>query len=350
MSVKCVSLDWLQFSVRGNIGSYERQKSFNFVLKGSTPQFSQWYVVEYDGRAVFDVCAVPHSSIIKPDTINVRVYNSILYDAEMFSIVRKLLNVCKWKYSNLTRVDIAYDCQDIDFDRFVVECINGKIDIDGNHSYSFFWRNERSRRVAETFHINKPSSPISLKMYDKTLEMERKGQKKYITDMWQLAGMDITKRVVRVEISIRNVYEIVERDVLSDVFDFEREGFTSSLFCALMNRFVFTRESAFGEEERIKIVDVDNIYEIKLVRKYPESRSVRQTRYIANQIKAYSKMNANTLSEEMRWDIDRFVNHFVRDCTYIDRRLLEMTDEEIRRYKNEIKANYEYGKIIFKNE
>jgi len=375
MKHNTINIDWLQFSVTGEIpqefqlkqnknireiqerefGESDRRlaqkwkqqslfkaSGYNFKLMGSTPQFKEWYKVTRNGHLMFDVLAKPHSVIIKENTINIRVYNDLLYSCELWNEIRDIMCAFEWQYKSMTRVDICMDSQSNYIDEFCRGFFEGKIITERNCSFSIFGKKNKRPVEIETISVNNPSSPISFKMYDKTAEMLAKGHKQWITDIWQLAGFDMDKKVIRMEVSLKKKCQFINGDEIEDIFFLENAENMAKVYWAAIDNFKFKKRNDKNELEKVFNPEGFILFDVKIHRKYSSSKSVRQTKYIANQILSFVQMKSDQLSKKEKEGAISFVSHFVSECSMVDKKMLQLSEREVQKLKEEIRSYYHF--------
>lgn len=145
---------------------------------------------------------------IMPDNMcHIRLTNNTCY-VNPIAQLRAFITQTGLLYKSIKRIDLAYDFNCFDngwtppsfIDKFLSETISkiyqsniaahGKDNWDGRSWNSLKWGSE--------------SSPVSTKLYNKTLEMKQVKFKPYIYQCWQQSDLDLTKDIWRIEFSIKS--------------------------------------------------------------------------------------------------------------------------------------------------
>lgn len=232
MKLRCVNFDWLEvFCIEDtNYPArspqwYEQQfgpGSVNVRAYG-TPMYEQMFTISYSGVPILEVRRRPLSrlsegGIFPDDCCHVRLVNRSCYYIDPVGIVIDFMQRCHLIFQSVKRCDLAYD-----FNRF-----------DNGQDPANFLRSYFANRYAKINQVNfqdhgrdswqtkesnsakwgSPSSPISTKLYCKSLELARKGHDKpYIRAAWQACGLDLSLPVWRVEFAIQpNFKNLVKID------------------------------------------------------------------------------------------------------------------------------------------
>lgn len=114
-----VGIDWLQFQIKSNklihlFNSHEivlDQGNVVLILQpGETRLYLNRYTAYYQGYEVADILINPKlPQINKPDLINCRIHNHLLYSKQLWPVVDNLIWAFDGKFNNITRLDIFCD-------------------------------------------------------------------------------------------------------------------------------------------------------------------------------------------------------------------------------------------------
>lgn len=219
-----VSIDWLSFYVRFGNGVFmpvAQPDEYNQELwswgyrkeQHGTKQFKDLWHVCFDGEPFADVQSTPHSSIIGANTGIVKFENRLLYSCNLWNLVNCFLEQHNIEVLSISRVDICADFnQFLDYDcrQFVDDFLNSKIRHKGRGIGAAYF-NHYSQKVG-TFSqsivkytglsFGSRESGVRVYLYNKTFELNSVKNKPYIRDFWKNAGLDTSKDVWRLEVSI----------------------------------------------------------------------------------------------------------------------------------------------------
>ena len=213
----CICIDWLEIMVQGELVHFEQPLEqyeygggkYLLVKKGNgTLHFKHCYEVFQDGRKFATIFCAPRSpEIIKPDFIQVKIENTILYERFAINETEQFLQAMNWKIRNVTRLDIALDGADV---LQLVDGWNQKIfGKKGRASVTCYYTGNRE---LQGFDIGKRSSDKWMTGYNKSAELEV-SNKQYIRKFWELCGLQTfetvngvtaLKKIERLELKLRN--------------------------------------------------------------------------------------------------------------------------------------------------
>lgn len=281
-----INLDWLQFNC---ICSHQEEllkdtTQFHIRQISKTNVYDKWLIITYKGEKFLDVCFSPYSNIINADIVNVRLYNQWLY-SDWLPILKSYFRVKKMRFNKLTRIDIAIDFQESEFDvrKMVKEYNQDKVIIKGKHKVCTYETTDGKERSFESMTINKLSSNNSMKWYNKTAELINNKDKSYIRAAWEAAGMEIEKEVFRSEITIKgDVYESTTGSQI-DLEMIDDKAFIFKLFnIAYTSYFQLIKKGKC--KKNINPFNKCNTDNAKLIRVRSTNKSTRMVKYVVNQV------------------------------------------------------------------
>lgn len=212
-----VNVDWLQvFCHDGNRGplnvEYYGRSAYEFKLlpHGSRHFKEIWEVLDSDGDKYAVIQRIPHSSIISADGCIIQLCNRELYRSNFASEFIVFLASHNFKYKSISRLDICFDSNYLYKKRkhssLIKDMMSGVIL--KNNQAKVAWNFQAIANVGKPMECNScsfgsKSSPVSTKMYNKTLEMKEQKNKPYIVESWVYNGLNIDLDVWRIEISIK---------------------------------------------------------------------------------------------------------------------------------------------------
>lgn len=186
--------------------------------------------VELHGFRLATIYFSPRPSTIPKSLCMVKMANPVLYSSRWCWYLCDILAALKWKFKAISRVDLCADfnyfSQGLAPTEFIRRYLNsgpwnpGQVSyfrVNGNKysligekkvSSEIFRGKEKTTCVHDVQYIRfgSHSSGVCTYLYNKTLELNTKGNKRYIRDHWQRVGLvDTTDTpVFRLEISIGN--------------------------------------------------------------------------------------------------------------------------------------------------
>lgn len=183
------------------------------VLRVANGKTLTWATIQY----------MPRLSVMRTDSVHVKLHNSVLYCRDYFNILKRVLNDFGLMYLSVTRIDVAMDCNRMYGGKRVPSLLEGyaiKRDIlkIGNNNPTVYYQSmgymAQSVKGAEWADKNKTapkinaitwgskSSGVQVQIYNKSLELKEQKYKPYIVAAWREAGLD-PNDVWRFEIRIQ---------------------------------------------------------------------------------------------------------------------------------------------------
>lgn len=269
----CVSIDWLQvFCHTTSYFNAEGTSPWGYSLLkkdyGSKFWKNIYDVYAPDGALIGQLATTPHRKDINQASCMFKVENYLLYEADALDRVYAAIDGLGLKYKGISRIDLAYDCNELYnglsvenlIQRYLYEkdgkrylkcgqnrplvffdlCYHASEASDGVRMYSNKpARNKREakaiaddyeQRAADCAAVGMPapdkqvpvplksaaapvvgsitwgvrSQSVQVQIYDKSREMREVKMKHHIVNAWKNAGLDITRPVYRLEIRITN--------------------------------------------------------------------------------------------------------------------------------------------------
>lgn len=214
---RCINLDWLEvycLEIAPRTPQYFTDRGYEVRVRAyGTPQYAQMFTI-YDGKfPMIEIRRNPYSlrkqgGIFPDNACHIRLSNRACY---LISPVRYLYNFMLahgFRYQSISRIDIALDFNNFDDGTDPADFIGrymrneiSKINQCNIHSHgSDHWNG----RTWNSLKWGAPTSAVSTKLYNKTLELKEGKDKFYIRDAWAEASLDITRDVWRIEFSINS--------------------------------------------------------------------------------------------------------------------------------------------------
>lgn len=214
-----INVDWLQVYCHddndNDLGILYNgtQSEYQFRLQPhSSRHFRElWTVTNEDGDEYAIIQRCPFSSILSKDGCVIQLLNRELYKASFALYFESFLSRFGFRYKSLSRIDICYDSNYLangyTHRQLIVDLFDKKI-LKNNLS-KVNWNLAGVGSAPDPSRMNSlkwgsTSSSVSVKMYNKTLEMKEVKTKPYIIQSWAVNGIDTEQDVWRVEISIKS--------------------------------------------------------------------------------------------------------------------------------------------------
>lgn len=261
-----ISVDWLSihlhrcldfvngnFEVRYLYATDEQKKLYTFEDSGHGSKTYNYILNIYRcGQEFAELSLCPRQKEINSLSCSLRIVNKQLYEIDIMQKIAEFIMLYSFKYIGLSRIDIAYDCNEfyggLRPEKLISKYLKGEIIKYGssggytqfsqnyNMSVNSFgkldlskdivlYQNNNDSGTTKTFvDDNRDNQPISthtitwgtkasavqVQLYNKTLEMRTKKHKPHIVNRWLSAGLSISKDVWRVEIRINSAGRLLE--------------------------------------------------------------------------------------------------------------------------------------------
>lgn len=217
MKIRCINLDWLEIFAEEPIDEphdaiYFRNKGYKVKERVyGTPQYRQMFTLIADDVELFEIRRDPYSiksqgGIFQPNACHIRLCNRTCYEESPIDHLRAFMVAHDYTYKSISRIDIALDFNKFDNGEdpanFINRYMRGKVAKVNQCRVSAHGTDEWARRVFNSLKWGSPSSPVTTKLYNKTLELKQGEDKPYIRQAWEDAGLDPAKDVWRVEFSL----------------------------------------------------------------------------------------------------------------------------------------------------
>ena len=302
MAVRCVNIDWFEVYVLEP--TCEPRNAIYYELRGfevnvreyGTPMYREMFTLfGRDGRAMYEIRRNPYSDIFAPGSCHIRMSNRECYRPRAVLILRDFLAEHGYEFRGISRFDLAADFNVFDNGHdpaaFLRRYLSGyyhKIgmsrvrlyghDFDGGahvarigkkiiknaiiehigHQVSVHGRDGMRQLVFNSARWGSPSSQVSVKLYNKTLELLENKDKFYIRDAWTAARLDQSKPIWRLEFTVNSSAKNWVYDETGKVYQLKVDTLQdpeSLLFmwsCLAAKYFVFTRREVTrdGNEQR----------------------------------------------------------------------------------------------------
>lgn len=217
----CIAVDWLEVCCYGrdlepSFFSWEG-KHFSVEQEDrETPLFKSFFEVKRNGLVWAQIRQNPKSGVMKKGLTIIKLSNRVLYHEKYVPFLMHMIQALGLYYKGLTRLDIAYDCNEFYCgrkpSRFVHQFVTKRVDEKGGmyvpkmKEYDFHLKKDiHTNGMINYLAIGAKGSKKRGYIYDKTLELEEVKDKPWIREMWEKNGLISDKKthVWRSEISIK---------------------------------------------------------------------------------------------------------------------------------------------------
>lgn len=217
MKLRCINLDWLEIFAEEpakcpHDANYFRSAGYKVKERAyGTPQYKEMFTLIADGEELFEIRRNPYSlkkegGIFKENACHIRLCNRTCYEVDPVNHLRAFMLAHDYTYVAISRIDIALDFTKFDNgekpEKFIEKYMRGKVAKVNQCRVSAHGNDEWARRVFNSLKWGSPSSPVTTKLYNKTLELKQGEDKPWIRQAWESAGLDVSQDVWRIEFSL----------------------------------------------------------------------------------------------------------------------------------------------------
>lgn len=217
MKLRCINLDWLEIFAEEpaqcpHDANYFRGAGYKVKERAyGTPQYKEMFTLIADGEELFEIRRNPYSlkkegGIFKENACHIRLCNRTCYEVDPVNHLRAFMLAHDYTYVSISRIDIALDFTKFDNgekpEKFIEKYMRGKVAKVNQCRVSAHGTDEWARRIFNSLKWGSPSSPVTTKLYNKTLELKQGEDKPWIRQAWEAAGLDVSQDVWRVEFSL----------------------------------------------------------------------------------------------------------------------------------------------------
>lgn len=297
--MKLVNLDWLEVFLLEAAEPEPRDAAF-FLRRGfqvdvrefGTPQYREVFVL-YDSEhfPMFEIRRNPYSlksegGIFDARACHLRFANRFCYQKDCINQLRDFILQFGYEYKGITRVDVCCDCNlfddKTDPQKFLNRFMAGRflkihqsklaahgiefltpLQVATGANLSAYASETIGGRVFNSIKWGAPTSAVSTKLYNKSLELAQGKPKKYIQARWKTAGLtnEPVCPVWRVEFSLKSSARSFVRLETGELFylnltTIDTPGKLNGLFHALaqiyfhFKRVCYTRNGTFQRKDR----------------------------------------------------------------------------------------------------
>lgn len=216
---RCVNIDWLQIFAREPkdqplTADYFRRLGYVVDVRAyGTPQYKEMFTIFQNSFPFIEVRRAPYSikaneGLFNPNDCHLRLSNRACYSESPVNELRKFMIAHNYEYISTSRIDICLDFNVFDFgdkpEKILKDYMEGKYSKINQCNIAAHGKDSFKCRNWNSLSWGSKKSPISTKMYNKTLELDESHDKFYIRDSWVAAGLRTDIPVWRVEFSIKS--------------------------------------------------------------------------------------------------------------------------------------------------
>lgn len=209
-AIKCINLDWLEvFCIENDNldAKYFQRLGWNVSEREyGTPLYKEMFtLLNEHGKPFLEIRRNPYSlkengGIFEKGSCHIRLSNRTLYTYNPIQQLQEFLIKYNYTFKGITRIDIA--CDQLVFDNgmnpetLIEKYMAGTILKNRNSRINVHGSEKADGRNWNSIKWGSPSSPLSTKIYDKTLELKEASDKLYIKDAWVKAGLCDLQKIV----------------------------------------------------------------------------------------------------------------------------------------------------------
>lgn len=221
---RCLNIDWLEvYCLEPTIhdAAYFRAQGYDVHSREyGTPLYREMFVIYDCGVPYIEIRRNPYSvrgdgtkGILNHNSCHIRLDNRTCYFPGCVNRLRSFLVAHGYSFVSVSRIDICLDFNTFDNRMKPKNFINSWFKAEYSKIYqgrfSAHGADKWSERDINSVKWGRPTSAITTKLYNKTMEMREQTRKLYIEDSWRAAGLDLTEDVWRLEFSISSSVKVL---------------------------------------------------------------------------------------------------------------------------------------------
>lgn len=222
--IRCLNIDWLEvYCIEAGChdANYFRANGYEVVEREyGTPLYAQMFVIYQESFPYIEVRRNPHHAkgdggggILPKNACHIRFNNRSCYLPGCVNLLRSFLVAHGYQFVSISRIDICLDFNMFDNGMKPKNFINRWFKAEFSKIYQGRFSAHGSDKWAErdvnSVKWGRPTSAITTKLYNKSLEMKEVGAKLYIKDAWIAAGLNLAEDVWRLEFSISSSVKVL---------------------------------------------------------------------------------------------------------------------------------------------
>ena len=322
-----LSMDWLTLYV--NCENYENKCGAKIERqKFSTRHYKYIDNIYFENILTFVLAFEPHSSALKPHSGLLKISNETLYHNALWRILRDIPTWLNINVISISRLDLCYDFQKFKFglmpETLIAKFIKGAFFKIGQAKYKL--EGEQGASIPHSYlRFGSNSSPLSVYLYNKTLEFQQVKRKLYIEKVWEQCNFDESLPVWRLEVSIKgNSLKFIKLHTgeiaALTVDNISDKTFRNDLYFSIVNKnFEFRENDGQVRKDRMKRIQLfdnqfDEFYITRIVEKADTDRADKV--FIKKMELLHKELRNN--NEQFWSDLDNVKQTFIEAAGLVD--------------------------------
>ena len=390
--MRIINIDWLEiYCIEPN--DEPRDAKF-FKAQGyeveercyGTPIYQEMFTIMNNGNPWIEIRRNPYSikslgGIMMDGSVHIRLSNESCYNDDPINELRTFILTFEFTYKSIARIDICLDFNTFDNGwtptKFINAYMRSRISKVNQTNVSCHGSDNWDGRSFNSLKWGATTSPISTKLYNKSLELKQCDDKPYIKQWWQcggdfvgmainsdsVTGLDLTQDVWRLEFSIKAQAQARKRKngnqekFTLHLFDYDTKEKLWQRFCELYEMYFDFRRKEYVYEEKTQSRHLKRKYDCKRIKLFDFSdrsikyRPARKPRVKKRPDRIY-KIMINRLSDimknpkverEYKNAFETLINYLSYKCWYEVKHFKQEEEEELLKlesYRNRI-SKYE---------
>lgn len=278
---RCINFDWIEvyclelgephtpefFEARGFRGNIK-------VRAYGTPQYRQMFTIYNHHFPLIEIRRDPYSvksmgGIFNEKATHLRLSNRACYLPDPIGFIKEFMRKYGYQYQNTTRLDICLDFQHFDNGdnpaNFLLKYFANKYTKVHQPRFHAYGTDDHDSKTWNSVKWGAPTSAISTKIYNKSMELNQVADKPYIRQQWQAAGLNEIDDVWRCEFSMKSEYksmcridldystgELVHNVIDIDIQTFANRDFMLFTFFAIADYYLDFRYVEYNRNGQLK--------------------------------------------------------------------------------------------------
>lgn len=363
--MRILNIDWLEIYCIEQIdqprdAEFFREQGFEVIERDyGTPIYKEMFTICENGNPYIEIRRNPYSlksmgGIMQDGSCHIRLCNESCYHDNPIDEIRTFILSYDFVYKSIARIDICLDFNTFDNgwtpQRFINSYMRSQISKVNQTNVSCHGSDNWDGRSFNSLKWGAVTSPISTKLYNKTLEMKQGEDKSYIRQWWQcggdfvgmeikpdeVTGLDMTKDVWRLEFSIKAQAQARKRKSGNEekftlhLFDYDTKEKLWQRFCELYEMYFDFRKKEYVYDEKKQERHLKRKYDCKRIKlfdfsdrciKYKPARKPRQKKrpdriYKIMMNRINDMMNKPKVEREYKEAFTTLINYLSYKCNY----------------------------------
>lgn len=364
-TMRILNIDWLEIYCIEQIdeprdAEFFRKQGFEVIERDyGTPIYKEMFTICENGKPYIEIRRNPYSlksvgGIMQDGSCHIRLCNESCYHDNPIDEMRTFILTYDFVYKSIARIDICLDFNTFDNgwtpQRFINAYMRSNISKVNQTNVSCHGSDNWDGRSFNSLKWGAVTSPISTKLYNKTLEMKQGEDKSYIRQWWQcggdfvgmsikpkdVTGLDMTKDVWRLEFSIKAQAQARKRKSGNEekftlhLFDYDTKEKLWQRFCELYEMYFDFRKKEYVYDEKKQERHLKRKYDCKRIKlfdfsdrciKYKPARKPRQKKrpdriYKIMMNRISDMMNKPKVEREYKEAFTTLINYLSYKCNY----------------------------------